>query len=751
MSHINLRSKRTYVETAIVESDMVDSSDEQVSPSPGAKVEVRDEIDRATTEEARAEMAELMTALEEEMCARVELHVARYRLDRSEGEEPPDLARLEAAVEEGLKRRLSVEAHLSPTASWRRFTTDYDLSGFERSVLGYLFCVLESPRLRSIIDRLPYQGRTDWDTIGRILALLCPTAKDALVARASFAFDAALFANGLLQPPKFGRDDVFLEERVTLNAEVSAALLGDSAALTHLASCVRIERPQVNLDEVVLRDEARVVLERIAKLVSSSEAPALFGVKRGSGTVALFTGPPGTGKTLAAEAVATSTGRALVSFLGTEASTDYDAGKSRLSPPEQLEVALQQAHRNRAVLFIDECDRIFTVDDDGRLSAPELLTVIERARGLVIMATNKPVILDEALDRRVLYRVEFPVPTAKEREEIWRLHLPKDLGADDELIERLARRHGLTGGYIRNAVQQAVQSCALGPKRDGFEMMHAALISAARDQAARAELFLAGYRPLDAQGRGICSRLDEDDQRWVERAGRLLGAYVSDENVRAVGSALVGPLSPSVLVVGDDPHLLCLVAEDIAARAGLRGLAEVPLDVLSWQGRARAMELESALRLVRDRGGLLLRVTAKTSAGELQAALEYLSTYRVPVLVTWDVDGIEARAAASCALEARRLTTSSAHAGTSLLTQALAASGIEGLDEGRLEALASRVREGEIGPFLLRVAADLAGREDGPAGIEHAVEQARLPGLRTFDLFSGTHPDSGRQEDRSSR
>ena len=44
-----------------------------------------------------------------------------------------------------------------------------------------------------------------------------------------------------------------------------------------------------------------------------------------------------------------------------------------------------------------------------------LLKVLEQAEGLVILATNKPLDLSEALERRILHRIEFPTPTAEER------------------------------------------------------------------------------------------------------------------------------------------------------------------------------------------------------------------------------------------------------------------------------------------------------------------------------------------------
>ena len=87
-----------------------------------------------------------------------------------------------------------------------------------------------------------------------------------------------------------------------------------------------------------------------------------------------------------------------------------------------------------------------------------LLTELESFEGVAILATNLPQKLDEALDRRILVKIEFPEPDRVRRAaEIWDKHLPDAAPmADDVDLDVLADRFEMTGGYIKNAVLMAV-------------------------------------------------------------------------------------------------------------------------------------------------------------------------------------------------------------------------------------------------------------------------------------------------------
>ena len=88
----------------------------------------------------------------------------------------------------------------------------------------------------------------------------------------------------------------------------------------------------------------------------------------------------------------------------------------------------------------------------GNLQVNTVLTELERHEGLCILATNRPMDLDEAMHRRITLAIEFNKPDLLLREKIWRSMAPPKLPlADDVDFMLLARKYELQGGFIKNA------------------------------------------------------------------------------------------------------------------------------------------------------------------------------------------------------------------------------------------------------------------------------------------------------------
>lgn len=178
----------------------------------------------------------------------------------------------------------------------------------------------------------------------------------------------------------------------------------------------------------------------------------------GKAVVALFAGPPGTGKTLLAAALARHLGRPLVTrTLGQL--LDKFVGESE----KQVEALFAEAREQDAVLFLDEVDAMLAARGGHALQRHDdrlvnhLLVLLEAHEGLVLMATNRADILDEAVRRRVMFTLTFRDPGPVEVEALWRLHLAHPdlpLAADLDLAD-LARRYPLRGGYILQACRKA--------------------------------------------------------------------------------------------------------------------------------------------------------------------------------------------------------------------------------------------------------------------------------------------------------
>ena len=221
-------------------------------------------------------------------------------------------------------------------------------------------------------------------------------------------------------------------------------------------------RPETRLADVILpRDLSRRVHEFVGAERSRRTVFDRWGVgprlASGRGLAALFFGDPGTGKTLCAEAIAGELNRPLL-----RATTAGLKSKWVGETERRLQGLFDDARDHGAVLLLDEADSLLMSRGAGHASRHDdaavnvLLDLLERHDGVTILATNRPHVLDRALDRRISWRLEFPFPDEDAREAIWRGLLPETVPTDGQIrFDRLAARHPLSGGRIRNAVFRA--------------------------------------------------------------------------------------------------------------------------------------------------------------------------------------------------------------------------------------------------------------------------------------------------------
>lgn len=185
-----------------------------------------------------------------------------------------------------------------------------------------------------------------------------------------------------------------------------------------------------------------------------------------------FYGPPGTGKTMAAHAVADYLGKKIL--LATYADIE---SKFHGEGPKMVKAIFKAAEREDAVLFLDESDSLLskrlTNVSEGSSQAinsmrSQLLVSLESFRGVVIFATNLVVNYDKAFLSRLI-NVEFVMPDAEIRNDIWKNHVQSEKVriplAEDVDLSVLAEKYEFSGREIKNAVKNACVSAAL-QKRD---------------------------------------------------------------------------------------------------------------------------------------------------------------------------------------------------------------------------------------------------------------------------------------------
>ncbi len=179
----------------------------------------------------------------------------------------------------------------------------------------------------------------------------------------------------------------------------------------------------------------------------------------------LLYGPPGTGKTLLAKAVAKESGATVLEVSGSEVYDMY-VGEGEKNVKAIFTLARKLSP---CVVFIDEADAIFASRNGqgNRTSHRELINQFLREwdgmndlSAFIMVATNRPFDLDDAVLRRLPRRLLVDLPVEKDREAILRIHL-KDEALDPSVsLSDLAKLTPFySGSDLKNLCVAAALAC----------------------------------------------------------------------------------------------------------------------------------------------------------------------------------------------------------------------------------------------------------------------------------------------------
>ncbi|KAJ5991082.1 hypothetical protein N7522_011289 [Penicillium canescens] len=179
----------------------------------------------------------------------------------------------------------------------------------------------------------------------------------------------------------------------------------------------------------------------------------------------LLYGPPGTGKTLLAKAVARESGATVLEVSGSEVYDMYvGEGEKNVKAIFTLAKKLSPC-----VVFIDEADAIFCsrTGASSRTSHRELINQFLREwdgmndlSAFIMVATNRPFDLDDAVLRRLPRRLLVDLPTEDDRLAVLKIHLKEEQLDDSVDLAELARRTPLySGSDLKNLSVAAALAC----------------------------------------------------------------------------------------------------------------------------------------------------------------------------------------------------------------------------------------------------------------------------------------------------
>ena len=226
---------------------------------------------------------------------------------------------------------------------------------------------------------------------------------------------------------------------------------------------VMIETPNVTWDDVggleSLKEELR---EAIEWPIKHKDAFDYVNIDAPKGI--LLHGPPGTGKTLIAKAVAKMTESNFISIKGPELLSKW-VGESEKGVREIFRKARLAAP---CIIFLDEVDALVPRrggNSDSHVTenvVSQILTEIdgleELHNVLIIGATNRLDIVDPAILRpgRFDRIIEVPLPDAKSRSNIFKIHTKKKPLAKDVDLEKIVKlTDGFSGAEISGVANRA--------------------------------------------------------------------------------------------------------------------------------------------------------------------------------------------------------------------------------------------------------------------------------------------------------
>lgn len=185
------------------------------------------------------------------------------------------------------------------------------------------------------------------------------------------------------------------------------------------------------------------------------------------GITLLFHGKPGTGKTALAESIGKATGRDVfyVNIANIRGMYVGESEKNSSAIFDEYEKACELSELTPILLF-NEADSLLGTREQAKGSADQanntmqniFLEKIENFKGILVATTNLVGSMDDAFDRRFLYKIKFPTPDSVVRKKIWKQNLPT---LSETLLDKVSVAP-MSGGDIVKVVKQFIISKAVG-------------------------------------------------------------------------------------------------------------------------------------------------------------------------------------------------------------------------------------------------------------------------------------------------
>ena len=333
---------------------------------------------------------------------------------------------------------------------------------------------------------------------------------EKLADRAIFREDGKLVKEKIIESESSMRHSIFSKgNSVKLNENLKLKLIGDKKKRKRGEIVMKdddlfeVIKPSIPIEKVILHpktnEELTIAIEKIQK--NTANILKEWGITnslQSSGTdkrrksrlsvTMLFHGSPGTGKTLAANAIAYTQKKSLIT-IDCSKILDKWVGESEQNTRKIFDNyrKISDEIKNPPVLLLNEADQFLhrrinavrAVDNMYNQMQNIFLEQIERFEGILIATTNLVENMDSAFSRRFHHKIEFRRPGTAERFKLWQVHIPEKTPLSDDVdLWYLSEHYDLSGGQIAVVVHNAATRAA----RRGDKIMLEDLIDASEEE-----------------------------------------------------------------------------------------------------------------------------------------------------------------------------------------------------------------------------------------------------------------------------
>jgi SpoVK/Ycf46/Vps4 family AAA+-type ATPase len=218
----------------------------------------------------------------------------------------------------------------------------------------------------------------------------------------------------------------------------------------------------VHFQDVIISQDIKDDLASLIRLSIRRPQAYTYGVLKGNRIPGvLLYGPPGTGKTFFAKAVATESGCTTIEVSGAQVLQRYVGESEKI-----IEVIFKLARDLQpCVVFLDEADSVFTrrtekANSWERTMVNQFLHEWDKMASsidtaFIIVATNRPQDIDDAVLRRLPRRFHLGLPKPQERVAILKHYLADEKYPEVDLGKVASQAHRYSGSDLKNLCIQA--------------------------------------------------------------------------------------------------------------------------------------------------------------------------------------------------------------------------------------------------------------------------------------------------------